>query len=275
MKLVLSATPSNVSAAPFLLRGVNPAAAVALAVELGYDGLEMHLRQASDIDRKEVRTLVADHGLNIPTLGTGLAAGLDGLTFTNPDPGIRRRAVERVKEHIDLASYLNSAVIIGSLSGRVGSDPGQRPALRAAALDCLTECCLAAAAAGVTMLLEALNRYECDYLNTIQDVLDVIAQIDAPNLMVLADTFHMNIEEANIPISLRRAAKKLGHVHLADTNRQAPGHGHLDVESVLRALQDIPYVGYLSFEVFPLPNARQAAEDAITTVRAWCQALKI
>ena len=265
--LVLSATPSEAYFAPFLLRGVDPADAFALAGELGYDGVEMHLRQASDIDRAAVRQLASDHGLTVPTLGTGLAAGMDGLTFASPDPVIRRRAVERVKQHIDLAAWLNASVIIGSLSGRVGNDPEQRQALRATALDCLAECCRAAADAGVTMLLEALNRYECDYLNTIQDVLDVIAEIRAPNLKVLADTFHMNIEEIDIAASLRRAGDKLGHVHLADTNRQAPGHGHLNVGSVLQALQDISYRGYISFEVFPKPDARQAAADAIQTVK--------
>jgi sugar phosphate isomerase/epimerase len=196
-----------------------------------------------------------------------MAAGQDGLTFADPDPEIRRMAVERVKEHIGLAAHLGSAVTIGLLSGRLGSDTQQRHVRRAAALACLEGCCQTAAASGVTLLLEPLNRYECDYLNTVEDALDAIAQIGAPNLKLLADTFHMNIEEVNIAASLRQAGPKLGHVHLVDSNRRAPGHGHLDVRSVLQALRDINYVGYLSFEVLPLPSPRQAAEDAIHNVR--------
>jgi sugar phosphate isomerase/epimerase len=117
------------------------------------------------------------------------------------------------------------------------------------------------------MLLEPLNRYEGDYLNTIEDVLAVIHEIEASNLKILADTFHMNIEEADITASFRRAGESLGHVHLVDSNRQAPGHGHLDIKSVLKVLRDMNYQGYISFETLPLPNPRQAIEDAIRTAK--------
>jgi sugar phosphate isomerase/epimerase len=240
---------------------------MALAAELGYNGVELHLRHAEDIDRADVRQLAAHYDLRIPALGTGLAAGLDGLSLTHPDPTIRRQAVERVLGHIDLAAYLNSHVIIGSLSGRVGSDPGQRAILRTAALECLHEICSQASIAGVTVLLEPLNRYECDYLNTVRDVLDVIDELGMPNLRVLADTFHMNIEEVDLATSVRLAGDRLGHVHLADSNRRAAGYGHLDIAQVLRTLQGMDYQGYISFEVFPLPNARQASETAIRTVK--------
>jgi 5-keto-L-gluconate epimerase len=268
MKLALSATPTPTQAAPFLLRGVSPADAFATAHHLGCEGVELHLRQASDVDRQEVLALARRYGLEVPTLGTGLAAGIDGLSFANPDAAIRRRAVERVAEHISLAAELGSAVIIGSLSGRLGPEPRSRLDLRQAALECLSQCCAAAAAAGVTMILEPLNRYECDYLNTVQDVLAVIEEVGASNLRVLADTFHMNIEETDIGASLRAAGKLLGHVHLADSNRQAAGHGHLDVAAVLRTLSECGYQGYLSFEVFPIPDAETAALDAVHTVRA-------
>lgn len=266
MKLALTATPSEAPSAPILLRG-KPADVFKLAAELGYDGVELHLRYPKDVDAVTVRRLMNDYGLGVPTLGTGMAAAVDGLTFSNPDPAIRRQAVERVKEHINLAAFLGSAVTIGLLSGRLGSDAAQRPALREAALACLDECCRTAAGVGVTMLVEPLNRYECDYLNKVKDALEVIAQIGAPNLKLLADTFHMNIEEVDIAASLRQAGPNLGHVHLADSNRQAPGHGHLDIQSVLETLQQINYRGYLSFEVLPLPNARRATEDAIRTVK--------
>jgi sugar phosphate isomerase/epimerase len=78
----------------------------------------------------------------------------------------------------------------------------------------------------------------------------------------------MNIEEADLAASLRSAGPLLGHVHLADTNRQAPGQGHLDVADILTALAEIEYQGILSFEVFPLPDARTAICDSIAVVRA-------
>jgi 5-keto-L-gluconate epimerase len=268
MRLALSATPSVTETAPFLLRGASPDEAFAMAARLGCEGVELHLRRASDVDARSVAALVARHGISVPTLGTGLAAGMDGLSFCNPDPAVRRGAVDRVKEHVELAARLGSAVIIGSLSGRLGPDRAQRPVLRSAALECLSQCCAHAAGYGVTMLLESLNRYECDYLNTVGDVLSVADELGVRNLKVLADTFHMNIEERDIGASMRQAGDRLGHVHLADTNRQAPGHGHLDVGSVLGTLAGCGYQGFLSFEVFPIPDAATAAADAVRTVRA-------
>ena len=265
MKLALTVTPSEARFAPILLRG-DIADAYALAAEFGCGGVELHLRLPGDIDRAVARGLSTDYGLGVPTLGTGMAAGEDGLTFSDLDPEIRRQAVERVKEHIDLAAYLDSGVTIGLLSGQLGSDEQQRPVRRAAALACLEECCQAGAEVGVSLFLEPLNRYECDYMNTVEEALGVIEQIGAPNLKLLADTFHMNIEEVDIARSFRRAGSNLGHVHLVDSNRQAPGHGHLDVRAVLQALRDIDYQGYLAFEVLPLPNPRQALKDAIRTV---------
>jgi sugar phosphate isomerase/epimerase len=92
-------------------------------------------------------------------------------------------------------------------------------------------------------------------------------QIGSPNLNILADTFHMNIEEVDIAASLRGAGSKLGLIHLADSNRQAPGYGHLDFRGVIKALQDIHYQGYLSFEVLPIPNSQKAAEQGIRYVK--------
>lgn len=268
MKLVLSWTPSAVPAAPFIFRGHPASQVLAIAAELGYDGVELHLRSPEDVDGVSLLREGNALGLKFPTIGTGLAAGLDGLTFASPDPAVRRRAVGRVKEHIELAAYLGSSVIIGSMSGRVGREEPGRTTLRAAALECVSELCTYAAGRGVTVLLEAINRYECDYLNKVQDVLDVIDERAVPNLQVLADTFHMNIEEVDIAAALASAGERLGHVHLADSNRQAAGHGHLAFAPVLRTLLDMNYQGYLSFEVFPLPTPEAAAADAIRTVKA-------
>jgi sugar phosphate isomerase/epimerase len=267
VKIALTATPSQARFAPIVLRG-GIDDAFALAAELGYDGVELHLRQPGDIDAAAARKLCVRYGLGVPTLGTGMAAGEDGLTFSDPDPDVRHKAVERIQEHIALAAYLDSAVTIGLIHGRLGSDSEQRPARRAAGLACLDECCRSALAYGVTLLLEPINRYETDYLNTIEETLDAIEEIGAPNLKLLADTFHMNVEEVDMAAALRRAGPRLGHVHLVDSNRQAPGYGHVDMRSILQALSGIHYQGYLSFEVLPLPESRQVARDAICFTRS-------
>ncbi|MFB3825593.1 MAG: TIM barrel protein [Bryobacteraceae bacterium] len=259
MKLAITATPAAPRPAPLLLYG-DLAGAFRQAAEAGCQGLEIHFRDAAEVDLALVKRLAEDYGLGIPTLGTGMAAA-DGLSFSHPDPHVRARAVDRVRGHVAFAAEVGAAVTIGSLSGNLrGAD------LRGAALAALARVCRAAEDCGVTVLLEPLNRYECDYINTLEDGIAIIRELGAPNLKLLADSFHMNIEEADMTASLRAAAPFLGHVHLADSNRQAPGHGHLDIHAILRALDAAGYSGYLSFEVFPIPDARQAIRDGISTV---------
>jgi sugar phosphate isomerase/epimerase len=266
MKLVTTATPSEVNLAPILLRGPL-AESFALASRYGCDGIEVHLRHPHDVDWEEMVELSRRHALPVTTLGTGMAAGMDGLTFTDPEAGIRTRAVERVMEHIRLAARLGSAVTIGVLNGNLGSNPEQAARRREHHLVCLNECCRAAADAGVSLLLEPLNRYECDWLNTTEEALSIIAQLGFDNLKYLADTFHMNIEEVDMAASLRRAGSALGYIHLVDSNRCGPGQGHLPFGEVLHALLEVGYDGYLSFECLPEPDGETAIKHSLSYTR--------
>jgi sugar phosphate isomerase/epimerase len=266
VRIAITATPGPPRPAPLLLYG-DMAGAFRQAAMFGCQGVEIHFRRAEDVDLHEVKRLAAEYRLGIPTLGTGMAAA-DGLSFSDPDPEVRAQTVERVQGHIEFASEIGSAITIGNLSGKLGAcKNGERRSRRLNALDCLATVCDRAATVGVTVLLEPLNRYECDYINTLAEAMAVASEIGAPNLKLLADTFHMNIEEGDLSASLKAVRSRLGHIHLADSNRQAPGHGHLDVGHILETLGEIGYRGYLSFEVFPLPNSGQAIRDGMETVR--------
>lgn len=265
MRIALTATPSDAQFAPLLWRGPI-ADAFALARECGYDGVELHPRNAADLDPGAVVALKAKYDLGVPTLGTGMIAGEDGLTLSDRDPAIRKKAITRIHEHIELAAHVGSAVTIGLVRGRLGRGP-ERASRRKFMVDGIEECCRLAAPLGVTVFLEPLNRYEADDLQTLDQCAEVIRELGAPNLRILADTFHMNIEERDIVASLRRNATVLGHVHLVDSNREVPGHGHTDFPSILGALGDIQYQGYLCFEVLPIPDSRGAALEGIATVR--------
>ncbi len=265
--IALTATPNHSCFGPILLNG-DIAGAFQKAAELGCRGVELHLQRPEDIDIDLVTRLMAKYNLHVPTLGTGMSATEEGLTFSDSNSSVRARAVARVGAYARLASEIGSAVTIGSMNGKIGlCDPDERPIRRQQALDCLAEVCQDARRLGVLILLEPLNRYECDYLNTLADGMTVAREVASDNLRLLADTFHMNIEEADLVASLKAAGPLIGHVHLADTNRQAPRHGHLDVASVLRALAEIEYQGCLSFEVLPLPDAHTAISDGIAAVR--------
>lgn len=266
MKLATTATPGEVNLAPILLRGPL-SESFALASQYGCDGIEVHLRDPHDVNWQEMVELSRRYALPVTTLGTGMAAKMDGLTFSDPEAGVRSRAVERVKEHIRLAAQLGSAVTIGVLNGNLGSDLEQAAQRREHHFACLKACCQAAADAGVSLLLEPLNRYECDWLNTTEDALSIIAQLGFANLKYLADTYHMNIEEVNIAASIRRADSALGYIHLVDSNRCGPGQGHLPFGEVLNALIDVGYEGYLSLECLPKPDAEGAIRNSLNFVK--------
>ncbi len=267
-QVAISCTPTQISLGPVILRNQPVAQSFASAEELGYDAVELHLRKARDVDEEEICRLMEQHHLAVTAIGTGMAAVMDGLTFAHPDAHVRRKTVGLVFEHIRRASLWRSAVIIGSLNGRIGSDPNERTRNKANVIDCYRRCCDCAGKTGVTLLLEPLNRYESDYLNRVEDGMELIKAIGMPNVRLLADTFHMNIEEQDMGASLRRADSMIGYVHLADSNRRVPGQGHTNLAAVARALQDCGYEGGIGLECLPVPDARTAAQEGLKATRA-------
>lgn len=121
---------------------------------------------------------------------------------------------------------------------------------------------------GVTILLEPLNRYEADFLITLEQAAALCAEIGSPRVRILADFFHINIEEADVPAVLAENAKWIGHVHLADSNRKLPGMGHFDFPSALRALSAAGCAGPLCLECrCPGPDAEERIAESIEYLR--------
>lgn len=98
------------------------------------------------------------------------------------------------------------------------------------------------------ILIEPINRYETKYLTRIEDCLEVFQKTDLSNIGILADFFHLSIEEADVPASIRKGGKYIKHVHLGDSNRLLPGYGHTDWKSCIDALKEIDFDGYLNLE---------------------------
>lgn len=266
--VVLSTQPARFAAATF--KG-DFEANLARIAGYGYDGAELAVREPVLLDPDEVRAKVAAAGLTVPAIGTGQAWGEEGLSFTDPAAEVRAAAIARLKSHLPLARRLGAAdrhpvVIIGLLRGilRPGVTSDQAMAWLVAAL---AECCDAAAGAGVRLALEPINRYETTLINTVAQGLALIERVGAPNLGLLADTFHMNIEEPSIEDSIRQAGDRIFHFHVADSNRWYPGAGHLDFAAILRSLAAAGYTGFISGEFLPLPDAETAAQRGIAHLR--------
>lgn len=223
--------------------------------EFGYDGAELAVRDPALVDLPALKSLLAGRNLCAPAVGTGRAFGEEGLCFSSRDDNIRSAAVERIKSQIDFCRELGAHVIIGLILGKEEKTPESEKL----ALECMIECAKTAGEKNVGMVIEPINRYETSFITNVEICMDFIEKTGSASCGMLFDTFHANIEEASIEGSIRLAGSLIRHVHIADSNRRHAGAGHIDFASVIAALEDIGYDGFLSAEILPLPDPLTAA----------------
>ncbi len=235
---------------------------VAKIAGYGYKGVELAIRDPKLVNPSDLEATVTKHNLVVPALGTGQAWGEERLSFTSNDPAVRRAAIDRVKSHIPLAARFNAAVILGLIRGITPEGQTHEQSM-AYLVEALQECSAAAAPHGVKYALEPLNRYETDLIHTVADGLDLIDRVGADNFGLLLDTFHMNIEEPSMEESILACGDRIFHFHVADSNRWHPGAGHINFKSVLDALFETGYNGWVSGEFIPMPDADTGAQRSI------------
>lgn len=239
----------------------------ALAKQTGFDGVELFLPGPDAHSIREIQSLSQLHGLGIAAVGTGAGMLKHGLSLTDSSPGKRAAALDFIRRMIVFSGQLGAPVILGSMQGKWGGEVSKDQALEWLA-DGLRTVGREAAKFNVPFLYEPLNRYETNLINRIADGVAFIQSRSLENVLLLADLFHMNIEEYDIAASLRNAAGFIGHVHYADSNRHAMGFGHTDPKPVIAALQEIQYSGYLSAEILPLPDSLAAAGQTIQSIHS-------
>jgi sugar phosphate isomerase/epimerase len=237
------------------------------AQKLGFDAIEIFPPAASVVDAKTLRPLLDRHNLKVAAMGTGGGWVKRRLTLTSPDTNVRREARAFVRSIIDAAGAVGAPTIIGSMQGRWGDGVSRNDAV-AWLSEALNELGEHAGSLGVPLLYESLNRYETNMVNLLSAGIALVQALSTRNVRLLADLYHMNIEEADLAVALREAADLLGHLHLADSNRRPAGNGHTDLRSIADALRGIRYDGYLSAECLPWPDPDAAAEQ---TMRAFKQ----
>jgi sugar phosphate isomerase/epimerase len=233
-----------------------------------FDGVEIFPPSASAVDRSELTQLLSHHKLTLAAMGTGSGWVLQKLSLTHSEAKTRARARDFIKEIIDLAAGFGAPAIIGSMQGKFEGEVSreQATAWLAEALEELGE---HASGRGQRFLYEPLNRYETNLFNRLDDTANFLDTLRTRNVRILADLFHMNLEETSLPKALRNAARYLGHVHFADSNRQAVGLGHLEILPIIEALREADYQGFLSAEVLPLPDSITAARQTIQSFRRY------
>jgi len=252
---------------PFVFWDDLPAACHT-AKELGFEAIEVFPPAPDAVAPSELRNLLESHGLKLAAVGTGAGWVKHKLHLCLADAGARSKAQAYVRAIIDFAGPFGAPAIIGSMQGRSGDglDHSTAAGYLSDSLEQLGE---HARQYNVPLLFEPLNRYETNMANTVDAGVRLLKKLSTKNVLLLADLFHMNIEEVDIASALRAGRGAIGHVHFVDSNRRAAGYGHLDFAPIAAALQDIGYDRYASAEVLPLPDSHAAARTTIDSFRKY------
>jgi sugar phosphate isomerase/epimerase len=228
--------------------GEDISASIDRVARFGYDGIEL-VGEPDDYDAARLKRQADDAGIRVSSICSIYTPERD---LAHPDAEVRRAAVAYVEDVARLASELECPTIIvhptACMKTAALAAPEQE---RAWAVESIREAGETAAELGVSLSLECWNRYETYFLNRLEQAIDLWRATELTNGGVQGDTFHMSIEEDSIEGAFRTAGPYLQHVHLADSNRAAPGAGHLDFAPILQALVDVEYAGWLTFELLP------------------------
>ena len=242
-------------------------------VKQGFDSMEVHIRAPELVDGPRLAEHCSKIGLEISSIGTGQAYSMEGLSITSIDEAVRKSAVQRLKNHLDLGAVLRCPVIIGSMRGQIGE--GQTfDDVDALMVESMKELADYAEKTDTEIVIEAIDRFETNYLHTAADVLGLIGRVGSDRVMVHLDTFHMNLEETDWRTPILQCGPHLGHVHVADNSRNYPGRGLLDFRPIIAALMEIGYQRSLTIECYPIPDGPTAARRGLRHLHAVMEAYK-
>ncbi len=260
MKLAVAIAHENAAPSAFVVwRGFQES--IRKAAEFGYHGVELALKTAADINPDELAGLLGKWRLEVSCISTGQVFSDSGLYFTHPDQAVREKAIDTFKGLILLAKDFGRMVSIGRARGFVSTNQSREAAERLF-IDTAGKICEMAAKHGVTIVIEPVNRYEINFINNLDEGAGLVSKLGYGNTGLMPDVFHMNIEDDRIGASLRRNAPLIRYIHLADSNRLAPGQGHLDFGEVFGSLKAAGFNGWTSIEILPKPDPDTAAGKA-------------
>lgn len=216
--------------------------------EIGYDGVECFIGAPDDAAYKRF----GDHaaGLGLETTAVFVVDAENNPV--SPDAAVRSKALDRIKWGIDRAHDMRSSILCGpfhSAHGQFSKKPPQSEEYQWCA-EVLHHAGEYAATAGITLALEALNRFECYLCNTMQQLSHLITLSSHPNVKAMYDTHHSNIEEKKAKDALHTIAPLLAHVHISENDRGTPGDGHVHWDETFATLAEINYGGWLTIEAF-------------------------
>jgi D-psicose/D-tagatose/L-ribulose 3-epimerase len=229
--------------------------------EHGFDGVEVSMFDPAGFAAADIRNGLEANDLEC----TICSVFTSGLSLLSDDADVRRKSVQHLKDCAEASAEVGAKIIAGPLYSPVGFLTGSRrtPDEWKRAVEGYQTVAPVFAQYDVTLAIEPLNRFETYFLNTAADAVALCDEVNHPNVGILFDTFHANIEEKNIAEAYRTVAPHLKHVHTCENDRGTPGTGHVDWPGVFRALSDIGYDGWLTIESFGFALGKLSAAASI------------
>ena len=216
----------------------------------GFETVEIPVEDPSHIDPAKVKAAADKAGLAVGSVCACMGPGRD-LRGT---PEEQKTAMDYCKKLIDQMVVLGCPSLIGPVYSVVGKADAVEPAKQkeewALVVKNLKELAKYAEQKGVQICIEPLNRFETDFLNTVEQALKLVKDVVSKAVKIHLDTFHMNIEQKNQADSIRKAGKQLAHFHACGSDRGTPGNDHIDWKPIAKALKDIKYNGDVVIESF-------------------------
>jgi len=231
-----------------LVKGASVEEKMEKLLSWGYEGIEFWGRGLKE-RLQEIKLATQRTGMKVSTI----CAGFRG-TPLDSDPEARKVAVQDIKELLSMASDLGAVGLIFVPIFGAPRIPDLSPYKSAVELERELLLCLLddlgkhAESVGAYLLLEPLNRYETHFINRLEQAVEICKRVGNPYVRIMADFFHMNIEEANIAESIKAVGEWIYHVHLADSNRLLPGFGHTDFKSGFSALKEVGFDKFMALE---------------------------
>ncbi len=234
--------------------------------DIGYSCVDLFIDQISEEKAKSIKEILDQNDLKVSMLVCIYLAGL-GVNFGSKDEVVRKKSVQTYVDQMTIARILDAPTMpVGFIRGRLNEDDHLNDYYKRLS-ESLKTLVKEAKKQSVELCLEPINRYEVNTIFTLDEAVEFIETYELNGLKILADFFHMNIEDKDMEESLRRAKGKIRHVHIADSNRRAPGMGHLDYASLLSTLESIGFEGYLVSEAMPFGEPDECAKTGYDYIK--------
>lgn len=235
--------------------------------QAGYDAIELFIREPKQYDAARLNRAAQDEGISYCAISTGMEYNLNHLCLISDEKQVRRKAVDRLKEHLELGAAIGSPVVVGIMRGSI-PDFEQEEKYLAYYKEALYELSAYAKEVGTKIYIESIMRYINNYLNSAPETAEFLRELKLDNIKLHIDTHSMIVEDKNLAQSVHETKDILGYVHFSDSNRGYPGAGNIDFKAVMEALMEVGYDGYISTECQPYPTEFECARLGLEYMKA-------